>query len=272
MRKSEIAKTSWYVIARKAFARTKQSHSSNYENQNLRLPLLTLVFIFLSIPFQNSNAQNKDSVTPPLDEYRHFIMPTAKPIHGGYFGFWELAFLQGGVGFGDIVSFSGGITLLPTVAVRSQFGFLQGKVTLADENGISFAAGANLLRLTSEHLYLHLFATGTMEMQNETRYTGMIFLKASGPDFPVVNVYPFGSFSFTYGSVLGAGIGFDTPIKGIPNTRLLAEIWNHDLSSVNKFALLFAARIESERFSSDFGFMYFSLPLLAPVANFVWRF
>jgi hypothetical protein len=97
-------------------------------------------------------------------------------------------------------------------------------------------------------------------------------LKTVGPDYPIVNVVPYGQFSFTYGGLLGAGIGFDTPIKGIPNTRIVAEIWNHDLSSVTKFALLFAARIESERFSSDFGFMYFSLPLLAPVANFVWRF
>ena len=109
-------------------------------------------------------------------------------------------------------------------------------------------------------------------MQNETRYTGLIFLIATGQEFPIVDVVPYGSFSFTYGSPLGAGIGFDTPIKGLKNTRIVAEIWNHDLSAPNKIALLATVRIESERFSSDFGFMYFSLPLLAPVANFVWRF
>ena len=112
-------------------------------------------------------------------------------------------------------------------------------------------------------------------MQNETRYTALFFFKISGADYPQITVYPLNPnspFTFNYGGPLGIGIGFDTPIKGIPNTRIVAEIWNHDLSSVSKFALLFAARIESERFSSDFGFMYFSLPLLAPVANFVWRF
>lgn len=213
-----------------------------------------------------------DSVTAPYDDYRHFIMPSAKPIHGGYFGFWELAFLQGGFGIGDVLSFTGGITVLPTVAFRSQIGYLQAKATVVDEGGISFAVGANLLRMTSSFLYLHGFISATMEMQNETRYTGLIFLKATGQEFPIVNVVPYGSFSFTYGSPLGAGIGFDTPIKGIKNTRIVAEIWNHDLSAPNKIALLCTVRLENERFSSDFGFMYFSLPLLAPVANFVWRF
>jgi hypothetical protein len=228
-----------------------------------------LLLFFVS----NIKAQTKpDSLTPPLDEYRHFIMPSAKPIQGGYFGFWELAFLQGGVGFGDIFSLSAGFTVLPTVSFKSQIGFIQGKLTLADEGGISFALGANYLRLTSEHNYLHLFVAGTMEMQNEVRYTGLIFLKAVGEDFPIVHIIPFGDFSFSYGSILGAGIGFDAPLKPVPHTRLLAEIWSHDLSSINKFAFLFGLRVENERFSSDFGFMYFSLPLLAPVANFVWRF
>lgn len=221
---------------------------------------------------RNNYAQSKaDSVTAPLDAYRHFIMPTAKPINGGYVGFWELAFVNAGIGFGNI-SFSGGVTVLPTVAFRSQFAFLQGKATLADEGGISFAVGANLLRLTSDFLYLHAFASATIEMQNETRYTALLFLKAYGNDFPVIAVVPYGMFGFNYGSPLGAGIGFDTPIKGVPNTRIVAEIWNHDLSAPSKIALLFAVRVENERFSSDFGFMYFSLPLLAPVANFVWRF
>ncbi len=242
---------------------------AKYRNQLLSFILILL----LSLLKQNSFAQAKaDTLSPPPDEYRHFIMPTGKPINGGYFGFWELAFLQGGFGIGDVLSFSGGITVMPTVAFRSQFGFLQAKATVADEGGISFAVGTNFLRLTSDNLYLHAFASATMEMQNETRYTGLIFLKVYGNDFPIVNVFPYGSFGFTYGSPLGAGIGFDTPVKGIPNTRIVAEIWNHDLSSPSKIALLFAARIESERFSSDFGFMYFSLPLLAPVANFVWRF
>jgi hypothetical protein len=236
-----------------------------------RLRTIAILIIFLVISQKIQASPEPDSVTAPLDEYRHFIMPTAKPITGGYVGFWELAFVNAGIGFGNF-SFSGGLTVLPTVAFRSQFGFLQAKATLADEGGISFAVGANLLRLTSDNLFLHAFVSGTMEMQNETRYTGLLFLKAVGPDYPIVNVYPYGQFSFTYGGIIGAGIGFDTPIKGIPNTRIVAEIWNHDLSTPSKIALLFAVRVENERFSSDFGFMYFSLPLLAPVANFVWRF
>ncbi len=235
--------------------------------------LISILFFMLFIDGRvYCQSKGDTTLTAPLDDYRHFIMPTGKPIHGGYFGFWELAFLQGGFGVSNFLSFSGGITVLPTVAARSQIGYLQAKATLADEGGISFAVGGNLLRLTSEHLYFHAFASATMEMQNETRYTGLLFLKLAGHDFPIVTVAPYGVFGLSYGSPLGAGIGFDTPIKGIPNTRIVAEIWNHDLSSPSKIALLFAARVESERFSSDFGFMYFSLPLLVPVANFVWRF
>src|SRR5579872_6908023 len=78
---------------------------------------LFLTIILLVLFSRNVCAQSKaDSVTAPLDDYRHFIMPTGKPIHGGYFGFWELAFLQGGFGLGDIFSFSGGITIMPIVA------------------------------------------------------------------------------------------------------------------------------------------------------------
>ena len=142
--------------------------------------ILTAALLLLPACSQNILAQTKsDSVTlsAPLDEYRHFIMPTGKPIHGGYFGFWELAFLQGGFGISNFLSFSGGMTILPTVAVRSEIGYLQVKATLADDGGISFAVGGNLLRLTSEHLYFHAFASATMEMQNETRYTGLLFLK-----------------------------------------------------------------------------------------------
>ena len=231
-----------------------------------------LLGLVLSLIGSHSFAQVTDSLAPPLDDYRHFIMPSAKPINGAYVGFWELAFLQGGVGFGDIFSVSGGITILPTVAFRSQIAFLQAKATLAEEEGVSFAVGVNLLRLTSQYFYVHPFLAATVEMQNEIRYTGLIFIKASGDNYPIVTVAPYGSFSFTYGSLLGAGIGFDAPLKGIPDTRFIAEIWNHDLSSPNKLALLAALRIEGKHLSSDFGLMYFTMPLLTPVANFVWRF
>lgn len=261
-------------MIRKSEVRSPKSIVAVEVRLSLNPRIFAILIIFFGFLQQLHASPVPDSVTAPLDEYRHFIMPTGKPITGGYVGFWELAFIQAGVGVGNIFSFSGGITVLPTVALRSQFAFLQAKATLADEGGISFAVGANLLRLTSDYLYVHAFAAATMEMQNETRYTGLIFLKAYGEPYPIIYVYPFSPppFSFSYGGILGAGIGFDTPIRGVPNTRIIAEIWNHDLSTPSKIALLFAVRVENERFSSDFGFMYFSLPLLAPVANFVWRF
>ena len=228
-------------------------------------------FILLFLLISSVRAQEVENPPPP-DGHRHFIMPTGKAMRGGFLGVWELAFFQAGYGFGDLISVTGGMTVMPTVAMPSQFMFLQAKATLADEGGIAFAAGANLLRLTSEHIYTHGFIAGTAETKDDSRYTAMLFYKFSGNDFPIVTVIPYGQFQFSYGGSLGAGIGFDTPLKGVKNTRIVAEIWNHDLSVANKAAVLAAFRVEGEKFSSDFGLIYFTLPLIAPVANFVWRF
>ncbi|HEY6171841.1 MAG TPA: hypothetical protein VIX80_06260, partial [Candidatus Kapabacteria bacterium] len=155
-----------------------------------------IIFILLFGLSSISHAQ-ADSLASK-DQSRHFIMPTAKPIQGGYAGVWELAFVQAGYGFGDFLSFSGGITLMPTVSMKSQVGYLQAKATLADENGVAFAVGVNYLRLTSEYPYIHGFVSATAEQQDETRYTGFMFYKFYGEEYPIVDIYPYGSFSFSY--------------------------------------------------------------------------
>ena len=233
--------------------------------------------ILLLLAFVTTSSATPSDTIP--DGYRHFIMPTGKPIEGGYFGFWELAFMQAGYGIGDVLSVSGAFTVMPTVAFRSQFGYLQGKLTLYDDQGFSLAGGLNFLRLTSDNTFLHVFGALTYEMPSQTRITGLIFYKISsstpqGPNNPLitVNVVPYGSFTFLYTGGLGAGIGFDTPLPNNPNMRIVAEAWSQDLTSPNKLGIIGAFRLESDRFSSDFGLMYFSLPLIAPVANFVWRF
>lgn len=225
-----------------------------------------LILAALILSSQAASATPSDSVR---DAYRHFIMPTARPIDGGYLGFWELGFFQGGGGLGAI-SFSGGFTVLPTVAFRSQIAFLQGKLTLFDEKNLGLALGVNWLRLTSDFPYTHVFAVMTVETES-SRYSGAIFYKAAGDDFPHPDIEPYGAFQFNYGGSLGASLGMDMPIAS-SNMRFVAEAWNHDLSVPNKLAVLAAIRLEAEDFSSDFGFMYFTVPLIAPVANFVWRF
>lgn len=236
----------------------------------VRLSFLSVVVAMMCIGascFSDAQAQ-QDTLRDP---YRHFIMPTGKSGDGGWLGFWELAFFQAGYAFDNVGSISGGFTAMPTVSFKSQFAFLQGKVTIADEGPLSFAVGANLLRMTSQHLYTHIFAVGTYETPDQTRFTGLFLYKLAGDDFADINVLPYGSFSLSYGGAVGGGVGFDTPI-GLKNMRLVAELWNHDLQSPSKLAALAALRVESENFSSDFGFMYFAVPLIAPVANFVYRF
>jgi hypothetical protein len=237
---------------------------------------LFLIISLLALLTPVRSMAQDDSV---VDGYRHFIMPTGKPIEGGYFGFWELAFLTGGYGFGDVLSVSGGFTVLPTVSVHSQFGYLQAKLTLYDDQGFSVAAGANLLALTTDNTLLHLFGALTYELPNQTRFTGLLFYKIYGntpqganTTLVTVNVVPYGAFTFNYTGGLGAGLGFDTPLSNNKNVRFVAEAWSHDLTEPTAFAVLGALRLESQNFSSDFGFMFFTLPLLVPVANFVWRF
>jgi len=179
------------------------------------------------ICFNNTTkAIEPDSVR---DGYRHFIMPTGKPVEGGYLGFWELAFVQAGYGVGDVLSVSGGFTVLPTVAFRSQIGFAQSKLTFFDEQGLSLSAGLNYLRLTSDNTFLHGFGVLTFESPSQTRVSGLLFYKLStstpnGPDNPliVVDVVPYGQFSFIYNEGLGGGLGFDTPLPSNPNVRFVA--------------------------------------------------
>ena len=213
------------------------------------------------------------------DGYRHFIMPTGKPVEGGYLGFWELAFLQAGYGFGDVFSLTAGFTVMPTVAFRSQFGYVQGKFTLYDDDVFSLSGGLNYFRLTSDNNLYHLFGSITYQHPSGSRFTGVVFYKiasttSNGPDNPLVtvNVIPYGTFTFIYQGGLGAGLGFDTPFPNNPHMRFVAELWNLDISNPNKLGVIGAFRLESDHFSSDFGLMYFTVPLIAPVANFVWRF
>ncbi len=241
---------------------------------------LLLIFSFLALLAPTRcMAQGTTQDDSVVDGYRHFIMPTGKPIEGGYFGFWELAFLTGGYGFSDVLSVSGGITILPTVAFRSQFAYLQSKLTIYDDQGLSVAGGLNFLRLTSDNTLLHLFGSITYELPSQTRFTGLLFYKiygntpqGSNTTLVTVNVVPYGAFTFNYTGGLGAGLGFDTPLSGNKNVRFVAEAWSHDLTEPTALAVLGALRLESQNFSSDFGFMFFTLPLLVPVANFVWRF
>jgi hypothetical protein len=237
------------------------------------------IFCALLVFVIRSNIAHSMPIDSVRDGYRHFVMPTGKPVDGGYLGFWELAFLQAGYGFGDFISLSGGFTVMPTVAFRSQIGFAQSKLTFFDELGLSLSAGLNFLRLTSDNTFIHGFGVLTYEAPTQTRISGMLFYKlsastADGTDNPlvIVNVIPYGQFSFIYNSNLGGALGFDTPLPDNPNVRFVGEIWNHDLSTPNKLGIIAAMRVESDRFSSDFGFMYFTLTLIAPFANFDWRF
>jgi hypothetical protein len=240
-------------------------------------PLLVLLIASMFISSNSSARVNPDSIRDP---YRHFIMPTAKAVDGGFIGFWELGLFQAGFGIDNVISLTGGFTMMPTVAFRSQFAMVNLKLTLFDEEGFTFAAGTNLFRMTSEHVFAHIFGSLTIETPTHTRYTGNVFYKigiydaenAGNTDFPIVNVEPYGSFTFQYGAPVGIGVGFDSPVAGYDRIRLIGEIWNHDMSQPKKLGLLGAVRIEGQEMSSDFGFMYFTLPLIVPVANFVYRF
>jgi hypothetical protein len=74
---------------------------------------------------------------------RLFLGPTARVVeHGhGYVGVYELFFPSFGVGAGGIAMISGGMSLLPNLALEEQLFFLSGKVQVFDTEYVQGATG-----------------------------------------------------------------------------------------------------------------------------------
>lgn len=211
-------------------------------------------------------------------QHRIFIMPTADPIGDNHFiGLYELFFLYGGMGIGDIVSITAGRTIVPSVPSSDQVSVLNVKTTLYHRENqtmpghMSFALGANLAWLNARNQLLNLYGVGTFTGAR-ARITSVLFYKATGDDIALASAGTIGNTTIHYekGSV-GLGIGLDTKLtEGRYDVHIIGELWNHNISRPTNTAIMLGIRLWNTTFSADFGLTFFTAPAAAPVANFVW--
>ena len=237
---------------------------------------LVRISILLAIVLWGGLAGRAQSITPPLSATRPtprvFLLPTANAIGAGhgFLGDYELFALYGGFGIGDIVSVTAGTTLVPMLNFGAQLSTMQVKATFLQDEGIAFATGASLSFITSANRYTHLFLNGSL-LVDSTWYTVAVYYRIGGPEMASVDVAPFGNFAFSYIGSLGIGLGAEIPIRNRPDMHVIAEIWNHDVSSPRHTAVMAGLRIGNEMLSGSFGLMFTPVPFVFPVASFAYE-
>ena len=180
----------------------------------------------ISVTMQSAFGQQGDSAgifpsdtLPPVlqPSSRIFLMPTAIPIGAGhgYIADYELFLPYAGAGFYDMLSLTGGMTIVPGAPLGSQAYTAMLKATLVSSDGFAFALAGNILDISTANTYFHLYSVITAAWDS-TWISGALFYKASGPTIAVENAGVLGSFAFTYTGNLGAALGFESPISDGP--------------------------------------------------------
>ena len=214
------------------------------------------------------------------DFYRHnhrlFLLPTADPISSNHFiGDFELLFFYFGFGISDIVSITGGRTIIPGISSKEQVSALDGKITLYNTTfapyakSFSLALGGNLTFLNNNNKLSHLYGAGTITF-NRSAITASLFVKTGNADF---NRLYFGvnaiDMKYANGS-WGLALGLDTRFSQRNDLHFIGELWNSNVMSPSNSGVLLGLRLCNTSFSTDFGIAFFTQPFAAPFASFVW--
>lgn len=213
--------------------------------------------------------------------YRHnhrvYLMPTAEPIRGNHFvGAWQLLFLYGGFGVGNI-SVTGGLTLVPGLSGEEQGKLVNVKATVfsteLDESGNrgTLALGGNLTFANSSNLIWNGYAAATFSGQR-TSITALAFTKIGAPDTYTVRAGNFGqAFGLRYeAGAFGLGIGLDSRFTERQDLHFIAELWTPRLAQLSNTGLLAGLRLANTSVSMDFGLAVFPQPLVLPFVSFAW--
>lgn len=213
--------------------------------------------------------------------YRHnhriYILPTAEPIKNNhYIGNFELMMLYFGAGFGDIVSISGGRSIIPGVPGRHQISTLNLKATLYSSyfgsvnRTLGFALGGNMAFINDRNRFLHLYGVGTLKL-SRTSITASMFGKVGGGEFYDVRFGYENLYSMYYeDGAIGIGLGLDTKFSKTHNIHFIGEVWNSNIAKPQNSGFLLGFRLCNSTVAADFGLAVFTAPFIVPFTSFVW--
>ena len=220
-------------------------------------------------------------ILPDYEFYKHshrvFLLPTAEPIGRNHFiGSFELLFLYGGFGVGDVLSVTAGRSIVPAIRSDEQINELNAKLTFlsvatedSTDNRIVMAAGANYATLNSDNKLLYFYGVATAKL-SKTNFSALVFYNASAD--PITSIR-FGEnlYNMNYANRgFGVGLGLDTKLAGRNDIRVIGEIWNSDITRAYHTLALLGIRLFGTQFSADFGLAFSTYPFAAPFASFVW--
>jgi hypothetical protein len=224
-------------------------------------------------------------ITPRTKLYRHthrvYIMPTAEPIGTNHFiGVWELLFLYGGVGIGDIVSITAGRSFIPTLQPDEQVSIINAKATVysvdLDDSGNrgTFAVGGNLtfaqaITGVSSNIW-NIYGAATFSGAR-TSITALAFTKLGEPSLYNIRARDLLNTAFRYdaGSI-GVGVGLDSRFTERNDLHVIGELWNPNVTRLANTAVLLGLRLCNTSVSMDFGLAVFTQPLVVPFVSFAW--
>jgi hypothetical protein len=210
-------------------------------------------------------------------KHKYFLLPTAIGIGNDHFvGAMELFVFYWGFGITDYFSIIYGRSLLPTLYSNQQLTLLNVKGSLPplvlDDvvREIHFAFGGNLAFANHNNRFVHLYGVGTA-LFYKTSLSVSLFYKMGSGDIYLVRfantvqdvIYQDGSF--------GISAGFDTKLPNFRDVHVIGELWNIDIAKPTKTGVFLGIRFTNDKFSSDFGFAFFTQPFFAPFVNFVWN-
>ncbi len=221
-------------------------------------------------------------ILPATDYYRHdhriFVMPTARPIRDNHFvGSLEILFLYLGAGIADIVSITGGKSIVPTIPAEDQANLLNVKVTVYSSEAdfgpgnISLAVGANWASVNDDNIFSHAYGVATFT-QKRSSVTAIIFAKLGKDDFYTIEagdkIDPF-NVSYANGAV-GVGLGLDTKFSQRHDVHFIGELWNSDVARPTNTSLLLGVRLANTDISADFGAVVTTQLGFGLITGFVW--
>ncbi len=211
---------------------------------------------------------------------RGYILPTAQPIGNDHY----LALVEGvmpwlGVGIADIVSITGGRTIVPGIGWENQFSAVNVKFSLYEagnglvEGGKQFyALGMNGTWINDVNFIGHVYAVATFTGKR-TSVSTMMHAKIAGKDlYTVSGGTLFDPFVFPYpnGSI-GIALMMDVRFPELHDLHFLGELWNADLTRPAQSALFLGLRQGNTSLTFDFGLTLVPGPAVVPTLAVAWH-